>query len=230
MTAVPRSPSSRSRGRSPLRCCVAIVASFAVVGGACGGDEPAVTGPGEQFVPLPPESTTSTTTTSTTAVTSALTVIRPTSIVASATAPSGVDAAGTRTSYDAALAIDGNPTTAWRAPGDARGVTLTLQLPAGTVVTEIGLLPGFAKVDPADGSDRFVQNRRVRAARYRLSGTAGETAFDARFADERRVQFTPVGRTPATTIVIEIVESSANPVRDFTAVSEIEVRGSATSS
>jgi hypothetical protein len=81
---------------------------------------------------------------------------------ASATTPDSVDAAGSPISYSAGNITDGDAQTAWRAEGDGRGVTLTLTLPSPVHLTRVGLIPGYAKVDPSNGVDRFPENRRVR--------------------------------------------------------------------
>ena len=66
------------------------------------------------------------------------------------------------TTYDARNAIDGNPATAWRpTEGDGVGQELVLRLPASTTVASVGLVPGYAKTDPATGVDRFAQNRTI---------------------------------------------------------------------
>ena len=71
---------------------------------------------------------------------------------ASATAPDSVDASGNPVSYPVSNVVDGNEQTAWRAVGDGHGVTVTLTLPSAAHLTEVGLIPGYAKLDPPTAS------------------------------------------------------------------------------
>ena len=41
--------------------------------------------------------------------------------------------------------LDGNPATAWRTAGDATGQSITITLPAPSVVSRVGLVNGYAK-------------------------------------------------------------------------------------
>jgi hypothetical protein len=146
---------------------------------------------------------------------------RPSTVSATGTAPPGVDSAGNSVSYAASNLIDGNPTTAWRVAGDGRGTVITLRFDRPVKVTSLGFVTGYAKTDTADGTDRFRQNRRVLA----LKAGFADGIQDIRLADVRDMQRFAVSHNPTTEIKIEIVESTPNPERDFTAMSEIEVLG-----
>ena len=141
-------------------------------------------------------------------------------ITANRSAPPSRDAAGNQVTYGAENAIDPDPTTAWRVPGDGRGAILRLRLPERMDVRRVGLLPGYAKIDPVDGKDRFLQNRRILRARYRLGGQS----IEAQFEEKSIVQFTDVAAT-TDEVVIEILDTTSNPERDFTAISDIKVVG-----
>jgi hypothetical protein len=168
------------------------------------------------------------TTTSTTAATTTTTTAPPnpvaltvTSVSAPSTAPSGVDACQTPTSYDAGHLTDGAADTAWRMPGDATGQTLTLDLGAERRVLRVGLAPGYNKVDPCDGTDRWEQNRRPTTVTW-LFDDGTETRQT--LADTRDMQTLAVDAT-TTTIGLRIDGTTAAPGRDFTAVSEVSVQG-----
>lgn len=134
-------------------------------------------------------------------------------------APS-VDAAGTPVRYDADNATDGDPTTAWRCDDRAVGETLILVLPPGTKVAELGLIPGYAKTDPASGADRFVENNRVARVRWTLDdGSAFVQELDP---DDRAVQRLRIPRTSSGTVVLEILAVEQG-TRNRTAISEIAV-------
>jgi hypothetical protein len=144
------------------------------------------------------------------------------SVSAPSTAPSGVDACQTPTSYDAGHLTDGAADTAWRMPGDATGQTLTLDLGAQRRVLRVGLAPGYNKVDPCDGADRWEQNRRPTTVTW-LFDDGTETRQT--LADTRDMQTLAVDAT-TTTIGLRIEGTTAAPERDFTAVSEVSVQGS----
>lgn len=144
-------------------------------------------------------------------------------ITANRTAPPSRDASGAEVTYEAAKAIDGDSTTAWRAPGDGRGATLRLRFPEQIEIRRIGLLPGYAKIDPVDRNDRFFQNRRIVRARYHFGGQSVEADFE----EKPIVQFTDV-HVITDVVIIEVLETTSDPERDFTAISEIQVVGSPT--
>jgi hypothetical protein len=81
-------------------------------------------------------------------------------------APASVDAAGRKVRYSPELLTDGDPGTAWRCAGDGRGETVEFTLTQGTRIAEVGLLNGYAKVDPATGDNRYGEYRRVRQVRW----------------------------------------------------------------
>jgi hypothetical protein len=109
-------------------------------------------------------------------------------------------------------------------------VTLAVLLPPGTTLTEVGVLPGYAKVDPVDGTNRFFENRRVVRALLRFQTPSGSEQTEATFQDRADVQFTDVGRRTATVLYIDILETTPPGARDFTAISEIQLRGVTSSS
>jgi hypothetical protein len=91
----------------------------------------------------------------------------------------------------------------------------------------VGLVPGIVKVDPADGTDRFAQNRAVKQVRLEFSD--GTTVEDG-FAQNRDLQFIQLPRpVRASWVRIVIVATYApmieNDQRDFTPISEVVVQG-----
>jgi hypothetical protein len=124
-------------------------------------------------------------------------------------------------SYDAANVLDGNLSTAWRAPGDGTGVTLQLTLAAPAHITQVGLVPGYAKVDLCSGFDRFPQLRRVTSVTWRFDG--GVTVKQT-FKDRPELQNLPVDVVSAT-VVVEITGVTSDPQLDATAISEVRLVG-----
>jgi hypothetical protein len=141
---------------------------------------------------------------------------------ASSTAPDNVDAAGNPVSYSADNMVDGDPQTAWRMPGDGRGETVTLTLAGAAHLTQIGLIPGYAKVDPSNGIDRFPENRRVREVRWRFDDG---TTVEQRFSDSPRMQWTAVDVTTSS-VTIELLSSRpGDPDHDYLPISEVSIVG-----
>jgi hypothetical protein len=144
------------------------------------------------------------------------------SVSASETAPDGVDAAGDTVSYAPANIVDGDAQTAWRVAGDGQGVILTLTMPGPTHLTEVGLIPGYAKVDPNNGVDRFRQERRIKEARWRFDD--GEVV-EQRLADRPEMQHTTVDVTTTTVTVEFTTTRPGDPDYDYTPVSEVSLMG-----
>lgn len=131
------------------------------------------------------------------------------------------DSCGRTVTYDPGNAVDGNLSTAWRVAGDGTGDTLQLTLAAPAHLTEVGLVPGYAKIDLCSGFDRFPQLRRITAVTWRFDG--GVTVQQI-FKDRAEVQSLPVDVVSAT-IVVEITGVTPAPQLDATAISEVRLVG-----
>jgi hypothetical protein len=143
--------------------------------------------------------------------------------VASATAPDNFDDAGVTTTYTVDHVLDGDPSTAWRVKGDGGRVTIELTWPARSHITEVGLVPGYAKIDPASRKDRFPLNRRIGEVHWRFDDG---TVVPQQFQDAPRLQTIPVDVT-ATSVTIEIASTlPGHPDYDYTAISDVSVAGS----
>ncbi|MGI8901130.1 MAG: NADase-type glycan-binding domain-containing protein [Nocardioides sp.] len=141
---------------------------------------------------------------------------------ASCEAESSVDSAGNPVSYGPQLAHDQNPTTAWRCPGGGAGQSITLALPDGTEVVEVGLIPGYAKTDPASGVDRYAENNRITRVRWTFSqGTSVLQRLDGS-ATNRALQSRRIPVTDSDWVVLEVLASVPGS-RDTIAVSEVSV-------
>ena len=145
---------------------------------------------------------------------------------ASCTARPGVDSSGEKVSYDASYSIDDDPTTAWRCDSSGVGQTLTLTLPARTKVGEVGLVPGYAKDDPATGVDRYAENNRITRVRWTLAdGVEIVQRLDPDPKD-RQMQTIRVPRTATGSITLEILAVKRGP-RNTTAISSIGIGAAA---
>jgi hypothetical protein len=143
-------------------------------------------------------------------------------IAADCTAPPGTDAAGRTVTYVPENATDGRPDTAWRCDGTAVGERLVLRLSRSVDVGEVGLVPGYAKTDPASGADRYAENNRITRVRWTLGdGTTVVQRLDPD-PSSRAPQLIRVPRTSTDTITLEILAVQRGP-RDTTAISELTV-------
>jgi hypothetical protein len=147
--------------------------------------------------------------------------LRPDAVQASHTAPPSKDRSGDPVSYEADHVRDGNPATAWRVKGEARGEHLWLRFDRPVHVTRIGLIPGYAKIDPIDHTDRFFQDRIIRTVRYLFDGSITKNqSFEPR-PELQSVKVDAITRS----IRIDIVDTTAHGGRDYTAISEVLVKG-----
>jgi hypothetical protein len=151
--------------------------------------------------------------------------LRPVSVTAACTAPPGVDAAGNPVTYDAQLTLDGVGATAWRCAGSAVGQRLVFDFGKRVTLASVGLVPGYAKVDPVDGTNRFAENRTVTAANWHFdNGTTQRQTIAAPAPTAATLQLSSGVET--TKVVLEIVGTGNDTaVRDFTAISDVVFTG-----
>jgi hypothetical protein len=148
-------------------------------------------------------------------------MLRPDRVLASDTASHGVDSAGDPVTYEATNRVGGDPATAWRVEGDGTGTTIQASWNQPVALTSIGLIPGYAKIDAADRTDRFHQERRVVSVRCSFDH---DPAVTVSFSDLAELQSFGVSVT-TTTVTIEILQTTQAPERDFTAISELAFEG-----
>lgn len=126
---------------------------------------------------------------------------------ASCVSPASQDSNSTTVTYGPENAVDGLPNTAWRCNGDAVGQRLIISLPGRVTLTSIGLVPGYAKTDPYDGTDRYAQNRRVSAVEYTFDdGSTARQSFDTS-PYNRSVQALDLPNVATSHVTITILSS-----------------------
>jgi hypothetical protein len=143
---------------------------------------------------------------------------------APSTSPDGVDGAGRRTTYVAANMLDADPTTAWRMDGDGTGAVLTFTLDQPRPITQLALVNGFAKTDPATGDDRYIQERRI----LRVSWFVGGRGYQQLLTDGvRQLQWISIPRVQTATVQLRIdaVTEPGDPDFDKTAISDVLIAG-----
>lgn len=136
---------------------------------------------------------------------------------------------GTPTSFGPANMIDGRVDTAWRCDGDGVGRRIVLSLGGTQSISELSLIPGYAKTDPADGADRYAQNRRISSVRIDFDDGVTTTAtFDVAPANRspQTVRFAAVRTGTVTVTITGSAPGSAvggQAAADKVAISELTV-------
>ncbi|HVK28358.1 MAG TPA: discoidin domain-containing protein, partial [Nocardioides sp.] len=141
-----------------------------------------------------------------------------------AVAPPSRDSANRPVRFVPANMWDGKPRTSWRMPGDGSGETLTFDLGQDVVITEVGMINGYAKVDGPNNWYRG--NRRIRAVQWEFDDG---TRVTQEFADGQQIQMADIGPVATRTVRVHLLTVTppgrgANG-RDFTAISEIRFLG-----
>ncbi|MGH3794700.1 MAG: NADase-type glycan-binding domain-containing protein [Pseudonocardiaceae bacterium] len=151
------------------------------------------------------------------------------SVSASCVLPSSQDAGGTIVGYEPENAIDGLPDTAWRCGGNGIGQRLEISFPSTVTLTSVGMVPGYAKTDPYDGTDRYAQNRRISAVRYMFDdGSAVTQNFDTS-ASHRSLQTLALPNVSTSHVTITILNSVSGEATggsqpfDRVAISEVAI-------
>ena len=135
------------------------------------------------------------------------------------------DAAGRQIAYDAAHLVDGDLATAWRMDGDGSGQTLELTFTEPTALRAVGLVNGYAKIDPSDGTDRYPQMRRIAKITWRFDGQA---AVSEELVDgDRTSQLIVVPEVTVRTVTATIDQTvpPGDPALDYTPISELYLLG-----
>jgi hypothetical protein len=153
-------------------------------------------------------------------------VLVPSRVTAPSTSPDSADSGGRTTDYAAANVLDADPATAWRMEGNGSGSSLTFRFDAPVRITEVGLVNGFAKVDPYDGTDRYEQGRRILAVTWTFDSPTGPVTVQQQLVDgDRDLQLVPVAavETSSVTLTIDAVTSpGAGGLFDRTAISDVQ--------
>jgi hypothetical protein len=139
----------------------------------------------------------------------------------SATGPAQ-NGCGQTTTYDPANVLDGDKATAWRAAGDGTGQSLQFTLGASTRLVQVGLIPGYDKIDDCSGADRFVQMRKITGVKWTF---ADGTSVAQSFTPDRTMQMTNVN-VVTTSVLLEITGTTGASGLDYTPISEVSLIGS----
>lgn len=125
-----------------------------------------------------------------------------TGVVSPCEAPAATDDAGQPVHYGASLVTDDDPRTAWRCKGSGVGRRMVFTFAANSRIAALGLVNGYAKVDPASHAHRYGEYRRILEVRWAFAG--GPTIRQL-FKDRDEIAQTlriPVQRTDRVTLTI----------------------------
>ena len=157
---------------------------------------------------------------------SAVVSVAPIEATAECQAPPATDSAGAPVNYRPTLMLDKDPNTAWRCEGTAVGTTISFAFPPGTMIVQLGLVNGYAKVDENTGAHLYGQYRRITRARATWTLSNGSQFRQSLTDDAEAVQTLriPVQETAEAVLRIDAATPpgrSAKP-RDAVLISEAE--------
>ncbi|HEY1015869.1 MAG TPA: hypothetical protein VGE07_24380, partial [Herpetosiphonaceae bacterium] len=151
-------------------------------------------------------------------------------IAASSIAPPAVDRAGNPIEYKPDYVLDADPATAWRsrelAPGETgAGEFLEVVFDRQVTIQRIGIIPGYAKVDAIDGTDRFTQNYVIRHIRLEFpDGTKLEYNLES-LPELQMVEVPPIAAERFRLVVVRADPPASADPRRYLAISTLEVFG-----
>lgn len=156
--------------------------------------------------------------------------LRPTEVLASGGLPATtLRCTGETIDYGAERLIDGDLQTGWGVSGDGAGRSITVRFADPVHLTQVGLVPGYAKVGPRADFDcrdvgAFDLNRVIVRASYRFAdGSEVEQTFEPR----PEMQSAAVD-VVTTSVTITILETRLPPgADDDTVLSEVAFEGRA---
>lgn len=128
--------------------------------------------------------------------------------------------------YKAEFALSDDPETAWQCRGDGAGETLVLDLGGTFPVASVGLIPGYTKVDPHDGTEWYPLNRRLTEVRWHFDDhttVAQELDPDPGRRDLQMLELAePIEAAMLTLEIVSSVQGSSQAHPNI-AVSHIEI-------
>ena len=138
-------------------------------------------------------------------------------------AQQSTDGAGATVVYAPEQMSDGKMNTAWRCNGNGVGQVVTFGFPAETTIGQVGLVNGYAKVDPASGAERYGEYRRITKVTWTF---ANGTSFQQSLNDGvTTMQKLSIPSQPGDQVTLTI-EASTDPGstargRDAVVISEV---------
>lgn len=219
----PVSP-QRRRSRGPLIAVAVALAALAagvVVGLEVSGRRSAQ-GPSAPGASSPANPATSGSSSSGTATGSPGAVV-PSAAVVACQAADATDDAGNPVAYTPEQMFDGDLATAWRCDGRGTGQQIRFDFSGSTRITSLGLVNGYAKVDPASGARRYPEYRRITRVTWTFAdGTAIQQRLSGNSEALQTIRI-PYQEADEVTLRIDAVSKpgSKAKTRDAVLISEV---------
>lgn len=144
------------------------------------------------------------------------------------------DASGNPVSFQPGNLVDGDLTTAWRCDGARIGTTFEFAVSPPATITAVGLVPGYAKIDPERSDlNRFYENRRIAAVTWSCrsgdsQATIGPQQLDPDRAEMQSMPLSTGMLCDRVSVRIDsVTEQGGNGAypKDYTAISEVSIQG-----
>jgi hypothetical protein len=138
-------------------------------------------------------------------------------------APQSTDGAGDPVVYVPEQMLDGRMNTAWRCNGNGVGQVVTFGFPAGTTIAQVGLVNGYAKIDPASGMQRYSEYRRITQVTWTFAnGTSVQQSLNDGVESVQKLSIPPQsGDQVILTIAASTEPGSTAMGRDAVLISEV---------
>lgn len=151
----------------------------------------------------------------------------PAEAAVSCQAPPATDDAGNKVSYAPTQMYDGDPGTAWRCNGNGEGQTVIFSFEEEVSLTEVSLVNGYTKVDPASGNNRYGEYRRVTEVRWTFPDGS---AYTQKLSDDvEEPQALEIPATKADEVTLTILQTtspgSKAKTRNAVLISEVTFTG-----
>ena len=133
-------------------------------------------------------------------------LVTPTEAKVGCQAPQTTDDGGHPVYYAAEQMFDARPNTAWRCNGNGIGQVIFFTLPDQTTINGVGLVNGYAKVDPASGAKRYGEYRRITEVTWTFAnGSTFEQSLHDGVTTPQKLSIPP---QPGDTVTLTINASS----------------------
>jgi hypothetical protein len=150
-------------------------------------------------------------------------MLTPSQVSVGCQAPQSTDGAGQPVDYAPEQMSDGRMDTAWRCNGNGVGQVVTFSFPARTTIAEVGLVNGYAKVDPASGVKRYGEYRRITKVTWTFAdGTSFQQSLNDGVGTVQKLSI-PAQTADSVTLTIEASTEPGSTAtgRDSVLISEV---------
>jgi hypothetical protein len=134
------------------------------------------------------------------------------------------DVSGHRVSYPATNMLDDDRATAYRLAGDGSGTVIRFDLGENRVVTAVGLVNGYAKVD--GGTDWYPRNRRILKVEWRFDDGTVVTQELVDTPDLQTIQVDPETTQSVELRIVDVSKPGRRGGKNTTAISDVLLLGS----